>query len=230
MNLSDITKINFGSAGISAVYNGGIKLWPKQVVTDNKVMKFTTTDGNTWNHTGISAYTADNRLIQPVKKDATGWTYDEEVGYITGSNYRWDKGTNLLTFEGFPKAVKLKSGYYLFADNSKCTDISITNMDMSECTNMGIMFDSCGSLTSLDVSKFNTSQVKNMGSMFAGCSKLASLDLSNWDTSNVTSTYYMFNYCSALQTVKMTNCSQDTKDKIRAALDAAGLTSAVITD
>ena len=72
MNLSDITKINFGSAGISAVYNGGIKLWPKQVVTDNKVMKFTIVSGDTWNNKGISAYTADNRLIQPVKKDATG--------------------------------------------------------------------------------------------------------------------------------------------------------------
>lgn len=68
MNLSDITKINFGSAGISAVYNGGIKLWPQGSELSNKVMKFTTTDGNTWNHTYISAYTADNRLIQPVKK------------------------------------------------------------------------------------------------------------------------------------------------------------------
>ena len=47
MNLSDITKINFGSAGISAVYNGGIKLWPKGAEVSNKVMKFTTTDGNT---------------------------------------------------------------------------------------------------------------------------------------------------------------------------------------
>ena len=27
MNLSDITKINFGSAGISAVYYGGVKIW-----------------------------------------------------------------------------------------------------------------------------------------------------------------------------------------------------------
>lgn len=47
MNLSDITKINFGSAGISAVYNGGIKLWPKQVDTDNNVMKFTVVSGDT---------------------------------------------------------------------------------------------------------------------------------------------------------------------------------------
>lgn len=68
MNLSDITKINFGSADISAVYNGGIKLWPQGSELSNKVMKFTTTDGNTWNNTHISAYTADNRLITPIKK------------------------------------------------------------------------------------------------------------------------------------------------------------------
>lgn len=42
MNLSDITKINFGSNNISAVYNGGIKLWPQ--ATDNGLyIYFTTT-------------------------------------------------------------------------------------------------------------------------------------------------------------------------------------------
>lgn len=204
MNLSDITKINFGSAGISAVYNGGIKLWPKGSELSNKVMKFTTTDGNTWNNTKISAYTADNRFIQPVKKDATGWTYDEEVRYITSSEMDWGSEGNLLTFEGFPKAVKLKEAIGLFFNCTNCTDISTANMDTSECT--------------------------DMNAMFTGCMGLTSLDLSNWDTSNVTNTDNMFLACDSLTTVKMTNCSQDTKDKIRAALDAAGLTNTVITE
>lgn len=309
MNLSDITKINFGSAGISAVYNGGIKLWPQQVVTDNKVMKFTVVSGDTWEKTGISAYTADNKYITPVKKDATGWTYDEEVGYFNSETwYFYHSGTNLLTFEGFPKAVKLKSGANFFYDNKKCTDISTANLDTSECTNMGYMFNNCGGLTSLDVShfdtskvtnmsnmfyqcsgltsldvsKWNTSQVTNMSYMFSGCGGLTSLNLSNWNTSQVTNMNYMFGFCSkltslnlsnfdtskvtnmdnmfgfcskltsldlsnwnmsqvtnttsmfyncsALKTVKMTNCGQATKDKIRAALDEAGLTSVVITE
>lgn len=72
MNLSDITKINFGSAGISAVYNGGIKLWPTGTVADNKVMKFTIVSGDTWDNKYISAYAADDRNITPIKKDATG--------------------------------------------------------------------------------------------------------------------------------------------------------------
>ena len=204
MNLSDITKINFGSAGISAVYNGGIKLWPKGSELSNKVMKFTTTDGNTWNNTKISAYTADNRLITPIKKDATGWTYDEEVRYITSPEIDWESEGNLLTFEGFPKAVKLKEAIGLFFNCTNCTDISTANMDTSECT--------------------------DMNAMFTGCMGLTSLDLSNWDTSNVTNTDNMFLACDSLTTVKMTNCSQATKDKIRAALDKAGLTSTVITE
>ena len=308
MNLSDITKINFGSAGISAVYNGGIKLWPKGSELSNKVMKFTIVSGNTWDHMALIAYTADNRLIQPVKKDATGWTYDEEVGYIKCDGYEYQSGKNLLTFEGFPKEVKLKAGKNMFYNNSNCTDITTTNLDTSECTtmdsmfngctsltsldlsnfdtskvtNMQSMFSSCNKLTSLDLSNFNTSQVNymnhmffgcsglisldlsnfdtskvyNMQSMFSGCNKLTSLDLSNfntsgvnnmswmfnkcislvtldlsnWDTSLVTNTTDMFKSCSALKTVKMTNCSQATKGKIRAALDAAGLTSTVITE
>ena len=66
--------------------------------------------------------------------------------------------------------------------------------------------------------------------MFSNCSNLASLDLSGWDMTNVTNTSNMFSNCFALKTVKMTNCSQDTKDKIRAALDAAGRTNTVITE
>ena len=206
MNLSDITKINFGSAGISAVYNGTIKLWPKQVVTDNKVMKFTIVSGDTWEKTGISAFTADNKYITPVKKDATGWTYDEEVGYFKSSWWYFDhKGTNLLTFEGFPKAVKFKSGANFFYDNNKCTDISTGNIDTSECTDMNSMFNGCRSLTTLDVSNFNTSQVTNMDSLFNHCNKLASLDVSKFDTSKVTNMGGMFSYCESLTSLDLSN-------------------------
>lgn len=69
-----------------------------------------------------------------------------------------------------------------------------------------------------------------MSWMFSNCISLATLDLSNWDILNATDIKSIFNNCSALQTVKMTNCSQATKDKIRAALDEAGLTSVVITE
>ena len=222
----------------------------KKPTLSNKVMKFTIVSGGTWEKKGISAYTADNRLIEPIKKDATGWTYDEEVEYFNSSEWGfYHSGTNLLTFEGFPKAVKFKSGANFFYDNNKCTDISTANIDTSECTNMNSMFYGCRSLTSLDLSNFDTSQVTDMGSMFAVCtgltsldvsnfntskvtdmghmfefcSKLASLDLSNWNMSKVTSTNSMFKYCSALKTITMKNCSQGTIDNIQAALKDEGI-------
>ena len=205
MNLSDITKINFGSAGISAVYNGGIKLWPKGSELSNKVMKFTIVSGNTWDHMALIAYTADNKLIKPVKKDATGWTYDEEVAYIKCEGYEYQSGKNILTFEGFPKAVKLKAGKNMFYNNSKCTNISTANMDTSECTDINNMFNGCSSLTSLDLSNFNTSKVTDMGGMFNGCSGLTSLDLSNWNTSKVDFMNHMFYGCSGLTSLDVSH-------------------------
>ena len=208
MNLSDITKINFGSAGISAVYNGGIKLWPKQVDTGNKVMKFTIVSGDTWDNKYISAYTSDNRLVEPVLKDATGWTYDENVRYIVSKNRPFnffDKGTNLLAFEGFPAAVKIKTGEGLFQKSTKCTGMATTNMDTSECTSMNNMFYGCNNLASLDVSKFDTSKVTDMINMFNGCSKLTSLDLSNWDISKVNSMSSMFVNCRSLTSLNLSN-------------------------
>lgn len=255
MNLSDITKINFGSAGISAVYNGGIKLWPTGTGESNKVMKFTTFDGQTWNNNTISAYTADNTYITPVAKDATGWTYDKDVEYIISAQQSAQEG-NLLTFEGFEKPTKYKSADALFSCCEDCSEVNTTNMDMSECANLSYMFQYAAALTTLDfsnwdtsqvtdangifygcsnlasvkLSNWNTSKVTNMRNMFLLCNKLATLDLSNWDLTKVYDIDDMFKDCSALTTVKMTNCSQDTKDKIRAALDAAGLTSTVITE
>lgn len=202
MNLADITKINFGSAGISAVYNGGIKLWPTGTGADNKVMKFTVVSGDTWDNTHISAYAADYRLITPVKKDATGWTYDEDVEYLSCFNR---SSSNLLTFEGFPKVVKINNARGLFYECRSCTDISTGNMDFSNCSTMFEMFARCSSLTSLDVSNFNTSNVSDMAYMFVGCKSLASLDVSNFDTSNVSDMSFMFNGCSKLASLDVSN-------------------------
>ena len=201
MNLSDITKINFGSAGISAVYNGGIKLWPQEAES-NKVMKFTIVSGDTWTNRMISAYTADNTYITPVVKDATGWTYDEEVGYLSSD---FNSSDNLLTFEGFPRAVKIKSGLGLFDDNDKCTDISAINLDVSECTTVRGMFNGCNSLISLDLSNWNTSNVTSMRAMFGSCGKLATLDVSNFDTSKVTDMGSMFSGCGGLTSLNLSN-------------------------
>lgn len=272
MILTDFSKIKFGSADITAVYAGEEKIWPN--TGDRRTMRFATTDGNTWNKDNISAYTADNRLIEPIEKTATGWTYGEDVKYLTSLPPLATDG-NLLTFNGFDSKIKIRDAQGLFSHQKNVTGINTKKMDLSESTDlfqmffncsklasldvsnfdtsnvsdmswvfavcsslvsldllnwntsnvtkMGAMFNNCSNLTSLDLSHFNTSKVEDMGIMFSNCNKLTSLDLSNWDLTNVTKMDNMFFLCSALKTITMKNCSQDTIDKIKAALTDAGI-------
>ena len=250
MILTDFSKIKFGSADITAVYAGAVKIWPAASgdTGDRRTMRFTTTDGNTWNKDNISAYTADNRLIEPIEKTATGWTYAEDVEYLASSPHLDPQG-NLLTFNGFDSKIKISSANSLFSSEKYITEIDTKKLDVSEVNNLMLMFNGCNALTALDVSHFNTSKVTDMQGMFISCSSLTSLDLSNWDTSKVTDMRDMFEYCSSLtsldlsnwgltnvakmgnmfddctslKAITMKNCSQDTIDKIKAALTDAGI-------
>ena len=85
---------------------------------------------------------------------------------------------------------------------NKCTSLSsidLSNWDVSNVTNMKIMFQLCSTLTSVgDLSNWDTSNVIDTGWMFYGCSSLTSIDLSNWNMSNVTNLKAMFYGCSKL--------------------------------
>ena len=187
----------------------------KYVKQESDVLMFTTTDGNTWNITQISAYTADNRLIEPTEKTSTGWTYGEEVAYIRShdehnpSDYIFK---NLKTYTGFKDRVKYNECFGLFLNDDYCTSINTANFDVSECVNMRNMFINCSGLTSLDVSNWTTSQVTDMGGMFTGCRKLTSLNVSNFDTSKVTNMSGMFSACTGLTSLDVShfNTSQVT--------------------
>ena len=172
----------------------------KYVKQGSNVLMFTTTDGNTWSITQISAYTADNRLIEPIEKTSTGWTYGEDVAYIRSHDeYKPSENfKNLKTYTGFKDRVKYNECFGLFLNDGYCTSINTANFDVSECVNMRNMFLNCTGLTSLDVSNWNTSQVTNMAFMFTNCRSLITLNVSNFDTSKVTDMSWMFNYCSGL--------------------------------
>ena len=172
----------------------------KYVKQGSDVLMFTTTDGNTWNITQISAYTADNRLIEPTEKTSTGWTYGEDVAYIRSHDeYKPSENfKNLKTYTGFKDRVKYNECFGLFLNDGYCTSINTANFDVSECVNMRNMFLNCTGLTSLDVSNWNTSKVTNMAFMFTNCRSLITLNVSNFDTSKVTDMSWMFNYCSSL--------------------------------
>lgn len=204
MILTDFSKIKFGSADIKAVYAGSVKIWPVTSgdTGDRRTMRFTTTDGNTWNKDNISAYTADNRLIEPTEKTSTGWTYAEDVEYLASSPHLDPQG-NLLTFNGFDGKIKISSANSLFSNENQITEIDTEKLDVSEANILLLMFYNCKALTSLDVSHFNTSNATNMSTMFMSCSSLASLNLSNWNTSKVTDMSGMFNDCNALTTLDL---------------------------
>ena len=204
MILTDFSKIKFGNADITAVYAGEEKIWPN--TGDRKTMRFTTTDGNTWNKDSISAYTADNRLIEPIEKTATGWTYAEDVEYLASlGDDSVGKTFNLLTFNGFGAKIKIKNANRLFYLENNATEIDTKYLDVSEAVDLTYMFGGCNSLASVDVSNFDTSKAVSMQGMFGGCNKLTSLNLSKWNTSNVVRMRDLFKDCNSLVSLDLSN-------------------------
>lgn len=173
--------------------------------SNKKTMRFSIVSGDTWNNTTISAYTADDRLIEPVEKTATGWTYAEDVEYLTSARLLIRPYGNLLAFNGFDEKVKLQSGAQFFTKNENVANIDCEKLDTSNVTDMMSMFSSCKALTTLDLSKWNTSNVTDMSSMFNSCNGITSLDVSNFDTSQVTKMGYMFSHCSNLSSLDVSN-------------------------
>ena len=119
----------------------------------------------------------------------------------------------------------------MFSFCQSLTSLDLSNFDTSKITDMRYMFSGCQNLTSLDLSKFDTSNVTDMSYMFSGCGSLTSLDLSNFDTSKITDMSSMFSGCQSLKTVKVTNCSEETQQKILSQLPSYNwtLSNGVIT-
>lgn len=115
----------------------------------------------------------------------------------------------------------------MFASCSGLTSLDLSNFKTSQVTNMDYTFNDCRSLTSLDLSNWDTSKVTLMNDMFSKCRNIANLDLSNWDMSKVTNTGNMFYLCTSLKTITMKNCSTETIDKIKSALQSAGILNKV---
>ena len=144
-------------------------------------------------------------------------------------------GTHITNLIQMVKMDSLTDMSYMFCDCSGLTSLDLSNCDTSKVWNMSMMFAACNSLTSLDLSSFDVTNVETMQNMFLGCSGLTSLDLSNWDTSNLTDKYDMdgmFTNCKSLSEITMKNCNETTINKIKGALNSAGILSnvTIITD
>ena len=77
--------------------------------------------------------------------------------------------------------------------------IDISYWDVSNATNMEVMFYKCDELESIgDLSDWNVSKVTNMSSMFYGCKALKTVgNISGWDVSKVTNMSRMFYECKS---------------------------------
>ena len=128
------------------------------------------------------------------------------------SNFNTSKATNIGS---------------MFSGCSSLTSLDVSNFKTSQVTNMDYMFSECSGLTSLDLSNWDTSKVELMNDMFSKCRKIAELDLSNWDMSKVINTGRMFYLCTSLKTITMKNCTTETIDKIKSALQSAGILNQV---
>ena len=115
----------------------------------------------------------------------------------------------------------------MFSNCSGLTSLDLSNFKTSQVTKMDYTFSNCSGLTSLDLSNWDTSKVELMNGMFQKCRKIADLDLSNWDMSKVINTGSMFYLCTSLKTITMKNCTTETIDKIKSALQSEGILNQV---
>ena len=129
-----------------------------------------------------------------VTKVYTGF---ETTAYTDSNHPEWQKdGTNKIVLSvDFVDVIAPKSLDGWFRDGHLIESFNLTNLDTSNCTNMGYVFRDCYAITHLDVSNFNTSKVTNMKSMFYNLNNLEELDVSNFDTGLVKYMNFMFYAC-----------------------------------
>lgn len=113
------------------------------------------------------------------------------------------KVLDIQTGGGSSKYAPKRISFYEY--NGTDLDYELSNLDTSNITNMGFMFQYCTNVTKLDLSNFNTSKVTYMRSMFHMCTSIEELDLSVFDTTTVTDTGYMCNNCTKLTKLIINN-------------------------
>jgi len=132
------------------------------------------------------------------------------VTYNTESDgFPWKNdalSVNRVVFDSSYANARPTFTYSWFSGMENLTSIEgMANLNTSEVTNMGFMFNNCKSLTSIDLSHFNTEKVTNMIAMFQLCESLTSLDLSHFNTPKLTRMTSMFNSCKSLKILNVSN-------------------------
>ncbi|MBR1935097.1 MAG: BspA family leucine-rich repeat surface protein, partial [Muribaculaceae bacterium] len=135
------------------------------------------------------------------KTERDGTVYDIKQEYTSYNDRpQWSNAsaTKAIFDKSFADYRPISTAYWFLSCSKLLAIEGLQNLNTSNVTDMGDMFDDCSSLTSLDLSNFNTANVTYMGHMFYKCTSLTSLDLSGFNTAKVTNMGYMFSGCSSL--------------------------------
>lgn len=115
----------------------------------------------------------------------------------------------------------------MFNHLDQLTSIDFSGFDLTYCSSVAELFDSCRSLVDLDLSSWNAGNVSDFhglfvnckqlktinwgtidmtsatsfGSMFVACSSLEAIDLSGFNTPNLEDIGWMFYLCESLETI-----------------------------
>ena len=124
--------------------------------------------------------------------DKTTSTLTFKYGIKPAGAYSLNKGYH--TPDWYKQGGDYDSGYYNTNIITKVVfDVSFAKARPTSCF---YWFCGCKYLTTIEgIENLNTTNVTDMGWMFNGCSALKTLDLSYFDTKNVTNMFEMFSYC-----------------------------------
>lgn len=170
------------------------------------------TEWNTWASVKWGVDSNGTLWIEPASGSVgtTGDMYGKIVGQTIEKNtVPWYAKADSITSVRMKGTIKASSASYLFAGLSKCTDIDVSNLDISESDSVQAMFAEDKALTTITgLDKLNLSKITDMAFMFQDCQGLTDdtiKQVASWDTSLVTDMNALFAYCKSLTAIPVNN-------------------------
>lgn len=102
----------------------------------------------------------------------------------------------------------------MFNHLDQLASIDFTGFDLTYCSSVAELFDSCRSLVDLDLSLWNTRAVSDFHGLFAHCKKLENVDLHNFDMTSATNLGDMFVGCTSLKEVDLSGFNTPVLENI----------------
>lgn len=142
--------------------------------------------GNGYSY-GISGMFRDLKSTETTIIDLSNCTIPKNNPVVKSTGYLFG-GSSYITEIKLPNNLKVGSIAGWFKGCSGLSSVDMSNLDLSECTDMNSTFYFCSSLTSVLVDNtLDTSKVTNMINMLSNCTSLNSFDfLLKFNTSSVT--------------------------------------------